>query len=307
MGIKISIKDALPKLETTFFIVRDASKVRVKLGALNFNYTLSPCEKYLYVQLCNSKTEDGGKFIKIDTITGEKIYSVFPEWGWACGYAFTHQGALIVESGHYGSWQVDDSGRIVDRAGYYLHRVNIADYGTTSALPDFFELHGKNPETCAVALASLERLLTSCFSVFHGMSYGASALKARAEIQVLMGDSEGALQSCVDALYLNPKATVKRMLNTLSKKMGIDKEMLKHSEWAEQLKLSVEKIRNKEIESGENDRRELIPAMDITFTKKRSVVNASYGNNTKIMLLVLIAIVIFVFFLGGGHDFFSLH
>lgn len=295
MGIKISTKEALPKLETTFFIVRDGSKVKVKLGALNFNYTLSPCEKYLFVQLCNSKTEDAGKFIKIDTATGAKIYSVFPEWGWASGYAFTHQGALVVESGHYGSWQVDDSGRIVDRAGYYLHRVNIADYGTTSALPDFFELHGKTPETCAVAMTSLERFLTSCFSMFHGISYGASALKARAEIQVFMGDCEGAQQSCVDALYLNPKATVKRMLNTLSKKTGIDKEMLKHSEWAEQLKLSVEKIRNKEIERGENDRRELTPAMDVTLTKKTNLVNTSYGNNTKVILLVLIVIMIFIF------------
>ena len=52
MGINISTKEALPKLETTFFIVRDGLKVRAKLGALSFNYTLSPCEKYLYVQLC---------------------------------------------------------------------------------------------------------------------------------------------------------------------------------------------------------------------------------------------------------------
>jgi len=274
MGIKVSTKKALPKLETTFFIVSDDSKIRVKLGALNFNYILSPCEKYLYVQLCNSKTEDAGKFIKIDTATGEKIYSVFPEWGWASGYAFTDQGALIVESGHYGSWQIDDGGNIVDRAGYYLHRVNIADYGTMSALPDFFELHGKTPETCALAMASLERFLSSCFSMFHGVSYGASALKARAEIQVFMGDSEDALQSCVDALYLNPKATVKRMLNTLSKKLSIDKERLKQSEWAEQLKLSVEKIRNKEIESGEDSHRKVIPTTNVTLTKKINVVNA---------------------------------
>lgn len=295
MGIKVSTKEGLPKLETTFFIVSDNSKISVKLGALNFNYTLSPCEKYLYVQLCNSKTEDAGKFIKIDTATGEKIYSVFPEWGWASSYSFTNHGALVVESEHYVSWQIDDVGNIVDRAGYYLHRVNIADYGTTNALPDFFELHGKTPETCAVAMASLERLLTSCFSMFHGISYGASALKARAEIQVFMGDSEGALQSCVDALYLNPKATVKRMLNTLSKKLSIDKEILKQSEWAEQLKLSVEKNRNKEIKSGEDNRREVFPTTDVTLAKKRSVVNTSYGNNTKIMLLILIAIVIFIF------------
>ncbi|MGG6193508.1 hypothetical protein ACQV2B_05340 [Pantoea allii] len=295
MGIKVSTKEALPKLETTFFIVSDDSKIRVKLGALNFNYILSPCEKYLYVQLCNSKTEDAGKFIKIDTATGEKIYSVFPEWGWASGYAFTDQGALIVESGHYGSWQIDDGGNIVDRAGYYLHRVNIADYGTMSALPDFFELHGKTPETCALAMASLERFLSSCFSMFHGVSYGASALKARAEIQVFMGDSEDALQSCVDALYLNPKATVKRMLNTLSKKLSIDKERLKQSEWAEQLKLSVEKIRNKEIESGEDSHRKVIPTTNVTLTKKINVVNAFFGKKTEIMLLVLIAILIFIF------------
>ncbi|MBW1212997.1 hypothetical protein KYI92_05615 [Pantoea allii] len=295
MGIKVSTKKALPKLETTFFIVSDDSKIRVKLGALNFNYILSPCEKYLYVQLCNSKTEDAGKFIKIDTATGEKIYSVFPEWGWASGYAFTDQGALIVESGHYGSWQIDDGGNIVDRAGYYLHRVNIADYGTMSALPDFFELHGKTPETCALAMASLERFLSSCFSMFHGVSYGASALKARAEIQVFMGDSEDALQSCVDALYLNPKATVKRMLNTLSKKLSIDKERLKQSEWAEQLKLSVEKIRNKEIESGEDSHRKVIPTTNVTLTKKINVMNAFFGKKTKIMLLVLIAILIFIF------------
>lgn len=95
MGIKLSAKKALPKLETTFFIESDGSKVRVKLGALNFNYTLSPCEKYLYVQLCNSKTEDAGKFIKIDTATGEKIYSVFPEWGWA----ITDRGRLMIVEG----------------------------------------------------------------------------------------------------------------------------------------------------------------------------------------------------------------
>ncbi|WP_432372483.1 hypothetical protein ACRPHP_19655 [Pantoea allii] len=295
MGIKVSTKKALPKLETTFFIVSDDSKIRVKLGALNFNYILSPCEKYLYVQLCNSKTEDAGKFIKIDTATGEKIYSVFPEWGWASGYAFTDQGALIVESGHYGSWQIDDGGNIVDRAGYYLHRVNIADYGTMSALPDFFELHGKTPETCALAMASLERFLSSCFSMFHGVSYGASALKARAEIQVFMGDSKDALQSCVDALYLNPKATVKRMLNTLSKKLSIDKERLKQSEWAEQLKLSVEKIRNKEIESGEDSHRKVIPTTNVTLTKKINVVNAFFGKKNEIILLVLIAILIFIF------------
>ena len=240
------------------------------------------------------KTEDAGKFIKIDTTSGEKIYSVFPEWGWASGYAFTDQGALVVESGHYGSWQVDDSGKIVDRAGYYLHRVHIADYGTTNALPDYFELHGKTPQTCAVAIASLERFLSSCFSMFHGVSYGASALKARAEIQVFMGDSKGALQSCVDALYLNPKATVKRMINTLSKKLSIDKEMLKHSEWTEQLKLSVEKLRNKEIKSGEDSRKEVIPTTDVALTEKINVVNASYGYNTKIMLLALIAIVILI-------------
>ena len=173
--------------------------------------------------------------------------------------------------------------------------MNIADYGTTNALPDFFELHGKTPETCAVAMASLERFLTSCFSMLHGISYGASALKARAEIQVFMGDSEGALQSCVDALYLNPKATVKRMLNTLSKKLNIDKEMLKQSKWAEQLKLSVEQIRNKEIKSSEDNLGEVFPSMDVTLAKNRSIVNASYGNNNKIMLLVLIAIVIFIF------------
>ncbi|HIE4239713.1 TPA: hypothetical protein ACXM6N_003132 [Serratia marcescens] len=295
MGVKVSTKEALSKLETTFFIVRDGSKVRVKLGALKFNYTLSPCDKYLYVQLCNSKTEDAGKFIKIDTATGVRIYSVFPEWGWASGYAFSDQRALVVETGHYGSWQVDDGGNIVDRPGYYLHRVNIADYGTTNALPDFFELHGKTPETCAVAMASLERFLSSCFSMFHGVSYGASALKARAEIQVFLGDNEGALQSCVDALYLNPKATVKRMLNTLRKKLNIDKEMLKHSEWAEQLKSSIENFRNKEIKRGEESRRGGISMADVTLTEKRDVVNTSYGNKNKILFLVFIAIVIFIF------------
>ncbi|OVZ80331.1 hypothetical protein CBW54_18645, partial [Yersinia kristensenii] len=61
------------------------------------------------------------------------------------------------------------------------------------------------------------------------------------------------------------------------------------------LTTTVEKIRNKEIKSGGDNRREVFPTTDVTLAKKINVVNTSYGNNTKIMLLVLIVIVIFIF------------
>lgn len=254
MGLKVSSKDNLPKLETIFSIEGYGSNVNIKLGALEFNHALSICEKYLYVQLCNSKSEDSGMFIKIDTATGGKIYSVIPEWGWASNYTFVDGEGLVVITHDYGSWRIDDRGNIVDRAGYYMHRVKVADHGVMRALPVFFELHGKTPETCAMAIESIDHFLETCSSMFHGLSYGALALKAKAEIMIFLGEDTIALQSCVDALNLDPKVSVKRMLNSLCKKLNLDKNSLRSTEWAEKLKISVEKFRANEFKQMEVNR-----------------------------------------------------
>ncbi|HED1914421.1 TPA: hypothetical protein ACJIK4_001268 [Kluyvera cryocrescens] len=299
MVASVSTKENLPKLETTFHVKVNGSSINIKLGALEFNHVLSPCEKYLYVQLCNSTSEDSGKFIKLDVTTGRKIYSVGPEWGWARGYTFNHNGNICVETDHYGTWLVNDDGDISDRAGYYMRRVKTADYGTMRALPIFFELHGKTPETCAEAMEALERFLSTCSSMFHGLSYGALALKSRAEIQAFLGDNSGALQSCVDALCLDPKVTVKRMLNSLSKKLNLDKDTLKPSDWVESLKVDIEANRNIEINKIEENRNQ-IKDKDVIVVSEMKIMNKEPHAKNNIMkyfllIVVLVAAVVILF------------
>lgn len=299
MGTKVTSKQNLSKLETVFFIKCQGAEKKLKLGALEFNHVMSPCEKYLYVQLCNSKTEDAGKFIKIDVTTGERGYSVNPEWGWARDYMFSNGGDIIAETDRYGSWQVDANGSIIDRAGYYMCRVTAADYGAMSALPEYFDLHGKTPETCAMAMKSLEKFLMTCPTMFHGLSYGALALKSRAEIQMFLGDNVAALQSCVDALCLDPKVTVKRMLNSISKKLKLDKNALKPSDWVESLRVAVENNRNIELKKMEEnsskikDRNAIVIGDINAGSKILDTKNSLFKYFVLIILLVIITVCFF--------------
>ncbi|NHB62373.1 hypothetical protein [Photorhabdus sp. RW14-46] len=263
MDTKVSFRYNTSNLTTSITISNRNGKKTIKLKALEFNHKLSPSGKILVVQLANSQSDDSGKFVKINTENGERIYTISPEWGLADDYAFFGNDENLSIKVKYGSYEIDDTGLLIERKSYYLARVVASDISTISAFPAYFDLHGKNNETYQTALASLEKFIQSCFSMFHGVTWCSSALKTKAEILGWQDKTKDALQCCVDALALNPKATVKRMLNSFSKKLGIDKESVSPSDWVNMLKISVEKERNAAFKKSEEMSKRVVTHVSI--------------------------------------------
>ncbi|MBD8152259.1 hypothetical protein [Pantoea agglomerans] len=245
--LDISSKKYLDTLETEFLIDNGSETITVRLGALEFNHALSPSGDFLLVQLANSKTEDSGKFVKIDTKTGDVVYSVMPEWGWASKYEFLNQSAFRVVTNDYGTHEVNENGMLLDRAGFYRIRIKSSDFCTANVIDKFFELHGKNTETFGLVLSSLDEVIEKCFSNFHGKTFCVRALKAKADVLIEMELLKEALQCCIDALNLDPKAPLKKLHKSLCKKLDIDDANLTPSGWVLELKKSAEEVRAKEL------------------------------------------------------------
>ncbi|MGI1757342.1 hypothetical protein [Serratia marcescens] len=298
MTTNISSQKDLQKLETNFIMENNGKRKTITLAALEFNHALSTSGKYLFVQLCNSKSEESGRFIKIDVTTGEKLYSVLPEWGWAKKYEFINDDGITVVTNNYGSYELDDKGNLVNRENYYMSRVKAADHGTMRALPEFFELHGKNERTYDLALESIDTFLETCFSMFHGLSWAASALKSKAEILGLREEYVNARQCCVDAISLDSRATVKRMLNTFNRKLNINTETLEASPWANKLKVSVEKVRADEINRVKQNNKKSNVRQDVIITKEKQKIGTKYeisvNRKTMISIGVLLIVVFFI-------------
>ncbi|HEI6927792.1 TPA: hypothetical protein SK292_002497 [Yersinia enterocolitica] len=295
MVTKISSQKDLPKLKTQFFMDSQGNRKTINLGALEFNHVLSPSGEYLFVQLCNSKSEDSGAFIKIDVATGEKLYSVLPEWGWANRYEFINGDNITVVTNNYGSYELDDMGSLVNRAEYYTSRVKSADHGTMSALPEFFKLHGNNAQNYDLAIESIDLFLKTCFSMFHGISWAVSALKSKAEVLGFRDEYESAQQCCVDALFLDSKAPVKRMLNNFSRKSSVDKETIEPSQWVKKLKVSVESVRTNEMNKSKDNYKELNEKQNVIITKEMKLSTSQHTpvNRNKMIIFGFILVVVF--------------
>jgi len=66
--------------------------------ALAYNCGISPDGTIAVCQMCNSRTDTGGRLIVINTRTGKEIGRPYPPRGWADGYAFDTERHVIALS-----------------------------------------------------------------------------------------------------------------------------------------------------------------------------------------------------------------
>ncbi|WP_208952173.1 hypothetical protein [Rahnella sp. ChDrAdgB13] len=216
-------------------------------------------------------------------------------------YLFSPNSDTLLVKLNFGAYAIDDEGVIINRSDYYMDIVKFASLSSIDSLPTFFVLHDKNEINYQIALNSMDKVLKCCGTMFHGLSWGAIALKAKAVVLGDMGRVEDALQCCVDAIAIDPKVTAKQMRNNFCRQLKIEKDNIAPSEWVSDFKKSVEKIRADElIKIGENykqlnARQEFLARKDQVKHEKSHL---SSENKKAMLWVAALLIVIFIIWMS---------
>lgn len=249
--MEYSIKTDVKNLKSIITIKNEHDVKEVILTALLVNHKSSPSGLNIYAQCAHSNTDYSGRFIKIDTLDSEIVYTIYPEWGWADDYLFS--GSLLSVKTKYGTFLVDESGGLVDKSGYYDRRVTAADVEMIAAIEPYFKHHGESYESINKVLLNLDHLIESCAKMFHGKSWAACALKVKAELLKKQNRNIEAVQCCIDALFFNDKMTVKRLMNSLIKKESLSVIDIIPSPRFKKMKNTIEMIRSGEMKKSKDN------------------------------------------------------
>lgn len=234
-NFKIEIKKNIDALITTVTIYELNNRLFSRqLNALSDEFLLSSSGDYFVIQLLGSNHIDSNKCFLFNTKTGVEIFGKQLDCGIPKGYFFDNNDKLFAST-KYGDFEIDLNGNVINLEQYYRNCLYVGEADAIFLAKKYLHHLNYSDKACNIVLDSMNTALLNQFKEFHGGAWGAEACKIKGEIFELNSMENDALQSYMDAVYLNKNIAVKRKINTLCKKLGLSKDSLKASSIVERL------------------------------------------------------------------------
>lgn len=250
----VKLESNCDQLKTNIKIYKDKKIIfSKKLNALSDEGIVSLTGKYFFIQLFRSDHEDSNKGFLFDLITGNVLFSRILECGTRGKFYFDNLDRLFIST-KYGEFEIDQNGEIPNIEGYYRNYLNAGGEDSIYLLKRYLEKQNFSQDACDLVINSIDKTIPLLFDTFHGASSGAEVFKIRAELLEKNEQYEEALQSYVNARFLNNKIAVKRKISNLCKKLNTDMDKLIASEIVQKLLKNNIKTRELEMEQSRKAR-----------------------------------------------------
>ena len=216
----LTVKTRYPQ-QTTDVTYQQGSNVIFYRTFDAFEYMYKNFDGNLLIQFCYRKgSEDGGKLVFINMLSGQPRFSVNPEFGRQKNFKWHNNQLFVVFP--YGEFAINEEGKLADRSAFLRAWVKTGSIDIIPPLRELFENIDQSYDALLWYQCELDSYIYSHQRHLHALTKISEALKLKGEICEYQKDYYRAFRSYTLAIKLNPHLDIQKNLDRVASHLHPD-------------------------------------------------------------------------------------